>query len=478
MEDLLAQKDAEIAKRDAVVEELNALIEVLRAEIAELRARLGQNSSNSSKPPSSDGYAKPTRQQQRSTKRKAGKQKGAPGANLSQVSNPDEILVHDPDHCESCGESLTGAEIIDEEIRQVFDLPERKVIVREHRARKRRCACRSQTKAAFPAEATNVTCYGPRVRALSVYLVCGHHLPFERAAAVMSDICGLSISVGSVANMVKDAAVGLDSFATAVREALRQRPVVHFDETGARVAGNLFWVHSASTESLTAYLVHANRGGKAMDEMGLLALHDEEGKVVWVFDGIAMHDGWRSYRAYDVVHSLCNAHHLRELRAVAELWNQSWAKEMTELLLSAKDLVDKAKAAGAESLDAGSYHGILSRYGRLISQGFEANPKRARLKQSKAYNLLLRLSEHRDDVLRFSSNFDAPFDNNQAERDIRMVKLQQKVSGCWRTAAGAEQFLRVREYLSTARKQGQQAMDVLVALFEGRCWMPGTTLEV
>ena len=456
-----------LAERDVIIDEL-------RAEIAELKARLGSNSSNSSKPPSSDGYAKPTRQQRRDAERK-GKQKGAPGSHLARVDDPDEIIVHDPEGCRKCGASLDDADIVDEEVRQVFDLPHRKVIVREHRARRRRCRCGKATKAPFPPEAINVTCYGPKVRALAVYLVCGHHLPFERAALVMDDVCGLGISVGSVVNMVEDASVGLTKFALAVRESLRNEDLVHFDETGARVAGKLFWVHSASTEALTAYLVHANRGGKAMDDMGLLRLHDEDGDVLWSFDGIAMHDGWRCYRSYDVIHALCNAHHIRELRAAGVVWDQQWANEMIELLLSAKRSVEDAKRAGVDGLGAGTYHGILSRYGRLVTRGFEVNPRRERRKQSKTYNLLTRLRDHRDDVLRFTSDFDAPFDNNQAERDIRMVKLQQKISGCWRTTRGAEHFLRVREYLSTARKQGQQAFDVLVQLFEGRCWMPGAT---
>jgi transposase len=464
---------AEIAELRALVEEQRAAIEELRNENAELKARLSQNSSNSSRPPSSDGYAKPTRQQRRSAGRKAGKQPGAGGSNLARVADPDEVVMHEPSDCSDCGLSLDGADIVDEEVRQVFDLPRRKVIVREHRARRRRCLCGHETKAPFPPEAINVTCYGPKVRALAVYLVCGHHLPFERAALVMSDICGLSISVGSVVNMVKEAAVGLDGFAIAVREALRSERVVHFDETGARVSGKLFWVHSASTDELTAYIVHGNRGGKAMDDMGLLALTNKDGNVIWSFDGIAMHDGWRSYRSYDVVHALCNAHHIRELRAAGVVWDQNWALQMIELLCSAKKSVESAKQQGFDCLDASTYHGILSRYGKLVQQGFDGNPKRARRKQSKTYNLLIRLDEHREDVLRFASDFDAPFDNNQAERDIRMVKLQQKISGCWRTFHGAEYFLRVREYLSTARKQGQQAFDVLVALFEDNSWMPG-----
>ena len=425
------------AQLHEVAVQQQALIEELRAEIVELKARLGQNSRNSSKPPSSEGYAKPSRQQRRAVQRKAGKQPGAEGSHLARVDDPDDVIVHEPESCRSCGHSLEDTDIVDEEVRQVFDLPRRKVIVREHRARKRRCRCGKTTKASFPAEAINVTCYGPTVRALAVYLVCGHHLPFERAAVVMSDICGLSIAVGSVVNTVVSAGVGLDAFAVAVRDALRSEALVHFDETGARVAGKLFWVHSASTDQLTAYIMHANRGNKAMDEMGLLALHDKDGKVVWSFDGIAMHDGWRCYRSYAVVHALCNAHHIRELRAAGEVWNQTWAIDMIELLRSAKRSVEQAKTQGHDGLDAATYHGIVSRYGRLVAQGFETNPKQARRKQSKAFNLLLRLREHRDDVLRFTSDFDAPFDNNQAcdTRSLNVSELTERRIGKRRTCS-------------------------------------------
>jgi transposase len=467
---------SEIEELRAEVAELRAAVEMLRAENAELKARLGLDSSNSSKPPSSDGYKKPTRQQRRDEERKvrkAGKQPGARGHRLAPVDNPDEIFIHEPTECHDCGSSLRDGEIVDTEVRQVFDVPPPRVIVREHRARRRRCRCGKTTKALFPAEAINVTCYGPQVRALAVYLVCGHHLPFDRAAQVLSDICGLSVSPGSIVNMVHDAAAGLTDFAVAVREALRNEKVVHFDETGARTAGKLFWVHSASTELLTAYLVHENRGTKAIDEMGIIALHDENGEVIWTFDGITVHDGWYAYRSYEVIHQLCNAHHLRELKAVAELLDQQWAAEMIDLLRTAKQAIDEAKTNKRRALRADVYLQIVSIYSQLITKGFKANPRQDSRAQSKAHNLLLRLSEHRDDVLRFTTDFDIPFDNNQAERDIRMVKLQQKISGCWRNPKGAKNFLRVREYLSTARKHSHAAFDVLIDLFTGNCWMPG-----
>jgi len=469
-------------KREA--EKLRVLVEGLRVELAaalveitELKASVGQNPRNSSVPPSSEGYEKPpTRQQRRASERAAGKQKGAPGHRLVPVADPDEVITLDPDSCLSCGGSLDDADNECEELRQVFDLPPRRVHVREYRARTRRCSCGTKTKAAFPKEVIATTCYGPQVRALAVFLVCGHHLPYERASVVMAEICGLKISPGSIATMVTEAAVGLTAFNDFVRAALRNADVVNFDETGARVEGSLFWVHSASTEWLTSYLAHEGRGRDAIEAMGILAITDDDGKVSWTFGGIAVHDGWRAYRSYEVIHQLCNAHHLRELQGVFELGDhQSWAQELTLLLIEANNAVAVAKQAGETGLDVPAYCDILARYDALVTTGFAVNPKVAGRKQSKTTNLLKRLDEYRDDVLRFTSDFSAPFTNNLAERDIRMIKLQQKISGCWRTQAGAENFCKIRSYISTAKKQGQSAMDVLIRLFEDDCWIPALT---
>jgi len=276
---------------------------------------------------------------------------------------------------------------------------------------------------------------------------------------------GVELSPGTILDTVRTAACGLDGFRSAVQEQLRNADVVHFDETGARVEGKLHWVHSASTLSLTDYLVHAKRGTPAMDE----------GAVLRDFTGVAVHDGWKPYRTYDVTHGLCNAHHLRELTAAGVVWDQGWANEMIELLIATKARVEEAIELGAAGLDASVGHGIRCRYGRLIVQGRNVNPKRPGRKQSKTYNLIERLDFQRDDVLRFATDFRVPFDNNQAERDIRMVKLQQKISGCWRTFEGAQRYLKVRSYISTARKQGENALDVLCRLIDGDPWLPEAT---
>jgi len=464
--DELAAKDAIIAAQAEQITTLVALVARLEERIVELEAQLGQNSKNSSKPPSSDGYASPTRQQQRGARRKVGKQKGDPGTHLAQVDSPDEVVVHSPTNCSSCSGDLSSAPVVDIEARQVFDIPPMAVAVTEHQAESRCCGCGATTTAAFPCGVDAPALYGPRLRALAVYFIVFQHVPYDRTRQIFSDVLGVDLSAGTIFESVQDAAADLDDFLQVLRKAIRNQEVVHFDETGARVAGKLHWVHSASTFWLTYYFVHAKRGKVAMDE----------GEILTAFDGVAVHDGWKPYRRYDnIAHGLCNAHHLRELNAAGVVWDQEWANKMIALLVEIKAMVQTATEAGKTELDATTLHGIRCRYGRLISQGHKVNPRRSRRKQTKTFNLLKRLDEQREDVLRFATDFRVPFDNNQAERDIRMVKLQQKISGCWRTFKGATSYLCVRSYISTARKQGQNPLDVLVQLFEGDVWMPAAS---
>lgn len=305
---------------------------------------------------------------------------------------------------------------------------------------------------------------------LDVYLVVRQHLPYERAAELLADVLGAPVSTGALAQMVAEASEALGPFLDAVRAGLLGAPVAHFDETGARVGGKLAWVHSASTDALTLYLAHERRGVEAMDEMGVLA-H---------FSGIACHDGWKPYGAYGTVtHALCNAHHLRELDYVANRMGQSWAGDMADLLLEIKRATERARERGAEHLHPCLLGRYTARYDRIVASGWSANPapttrtrRRGPIARSKAANLLARLDRQHDAVLRFATDLAVPFDNNLSERDVRMVKLQNKVSGCWRTMAGAERFCRIRSYLSTARKQGEGMLDVLGQLFAGRAWMP------
>jgi transposase len=329
---------------------------------------------------------------------------------------------------------------------------------------------RLRTKAPAPPEATAPACYGPGVRALAVYLSVYQHVPYDRLAEIFADLLHMAVSVGAIKAMVREAGGGLGLFLDVVHDLLKDAPAVHFDETGGRVEGSLHWIHVASSSLYTLLCCHTRRGAAAMDDIGVIA------KMA----GVAIHDGWKPYRSYEVTHALCNAHHIRELTGVVERFSQEWADEMIDLLLDAKEAVEKAMSKGRKRLDQKTLHSIRVRYGKLVSKGWAQNEKPTSIPTGKWYrntavNLLDRLDVYRDDVLRFTTNFDVPFDNNQGERDIRMVKLQQKISGSWRTKAGAGDFCAIRSYVSTMKKHGYDVLAGLRQLFEGQIWLPGET---
>jgi len=456
-------------QREERIGELEELNRSLSARIADLEERLGRTPRNSSMPPSAEAFSKPSvpnRAERRAAKRRPGKQPGTEGKHLAQVEDPDEIAVHSPTECSGCGEKLDNADIVGIERRQVFELPPISPFVTEHRMERRRCTCGAETKALPPTEAIAPACYGPGVRAVAAYLAVYQHLPYDRMAQLFHDVLGIDVSIGALSQMVTEAGGALGLFTDVIRDLLIDAPAVNFDETGARVAGSLHWVHVACCAMYTLIDCHKKRGTIAMDAMGVIAK----------MQGVAVHDGWKSYRTYDVLHQLCNAHHARELEAVAVGWDQGWADEMIGLLVGAKEAVDAARATGADHLDATTLHSIRVRYGTLIQKGWAANPdpevgKRAGY-EKKAFNLLTRLDNQRADVLRFSTDFDVSWDNNQAERDVRMVKLQQKISGTWRTLDGARSYCAIRSYISTMKKHGQPVLDRLRLLFEGDVWLP------
>lgn len=450
----------------------------LEARIAELEARLDANSSNSSKPPSSDGYAKPradskdkkNRSLRRASGRRQGGQEGHRGAHLERAEIPDDSVPHEPVRCGSCDGDLAEAEQLEgAERRQVFDLPEEVCLrVVEHVARRRRCGCGHVTAGSFPAGVTAPAQYGQRLRALGVYLVVHHHVPYERACQVLEDLAGARISTATLKTWVDQAADGLADFTAALQALLVAAPVVHFDETGGRIEGSLGWIHSASTDELTLYSAHQKRGCEGIDAAGVLP----------GFAGVAVHDGWAPYRTYtEATHALCGAHHLRELVAAEEA-GQMWASDMSVLLLDAKHAVEVARRADADRLAEALLGELHDSYRAVIAAGYEENPVLGkqttgrRPKRTKAQNLLLRLDQREDQALRFAHDFRVPFDNNLCERDLRMVKLQQKISGCWRTRDGARCFLTVRSYTSTARKHGQRPLVVLGQLVAGHAWLP------
>jgi transposase/uncharacterized coiled-coil protein SlyX len=474
LEQTIAAQAAVIVELRAHVAEQAQVIERLAARVAELERQLGRDSHNSSKPPSSDGLGKPPtpRRERSAGQRRPGKQPGTRGASLAQVGDPDQVVVHRPLACQGCGGDLTLALVVGIEARQVFDLPQVRLRVVEHRAERRRCGgCGALTAAGFPKVASSAACYGPGMRALAVYLGVWQHLPVARAAELLGQVGGAPVSTGWLGGLGAEAAEGLSGFAVAVGRQLAAAEVAHFDETGARVAGRLHWVHSASTPLLSQFTVDAKRGKVAMDAAGVLP----------TFGGVAVHDFWSPYWRYPTAtHAVCAAHLLRELDAVAAEPGQGWAGELAEWLTVAIGVAAQARATGATCVDAATAEGLLGRYGQIIAKGHAANPPpqdtgRPRPKRSPAACLLERLDRHRDEVCRFLNDLRVPPTNNQAERDLRMVKLQQKISGCWRTLDGAQAFLLVRSYLATAHKHGLNALAALRGLFEGHPWQPATS---
>jgi transposase len=295
----------------------------------------------------------------------------------------------------------------------------------------------------------------------------------ERAGELLAQVLGAPVATGTLAVIVAEAAGGLGGFAAQVRAQLVAAEVAHFDESGARVAGRLHWVHSASDARLSWFAVHPKRGADAMEAAGVLS----------GFRGVAVHDRWAPYWRYDqVTHALCNAHHLRELDAAAAEPGQGWAAEMAEWLSVARAAAERARDAGAARIEPRVLAGLLGRYSEIIAKGRAANPppprlpgQRGRMRRPPAVNLLERLDAHRDEVCRFLVDPGVPFSNNQAERDIRMVKLAQKISGCWRTLPGAQAFCMLRSYISTGRKHGINPLVILRRLFEGDPWLPAPT---
>lgn len=463
------------AELEALVVAQAARIAELEVVVAELRSQLGKNSRNSSRPPSSDGYDKPPAKKDRGLRgrsgRRPGGQSGHEGAHLERVEVPDRRVVHEPEgSCAGCGRDLADAEVLQgAESRQVFDIPEELALeVIEHVASLRRCeGCGLVNAGSFPDSVGAPVQYGPSLRTLGVYLHVFQHIPFDRARQLICDLTGAEISTATLKAWVDAAAAGLTDFDSRLRVLLQRSAVVGFDETGARIAGRLQWVHSASTETLTRYVSHHKRGRQAMQDAGVLP----------GFRGVAVHDGWKPYAAYtQAIHALCAGHHLRELLAAQET-GQVWASAMSCLLLDAKALVDDAKAAGLRALDDEALAELHACYSTVIAAGYEENPglegsAEQKMKRTHAQNLLLRLDRQQAEALRFAHDLRVPFTNNLSERDIRMVKLQQKISGCWRTSQGAERYLRIRSYVSTARKQGRRPLAVLAQLAAGQAWLP------
>src|SRR3954467_15234701 len=464
----IAQLQARIAEQDIRIAEQDA-------RIAELKRQLAASSRNCSKPPSSEGLDKPAPKSLRGRSgRKPGGQPGREGHTLRQVAVPDEVVVHEPGACSGCGGMLVADDPPTGVIRrQVFDIPTITVRVVEHRLISRRCVCGVLTCAAGPAGVTAPVQYGPHAAAIAVYLCLGQHLPVARTAGLLAELFGTPMSVGMVAAWTHRAAAGLAPFTAAARAALSQAELLHLDETGVRVAGRLHGLHVASSVRFTALVCHRRRGKEAIDAAGVLP-H---------FTGIAVHDAFAPYAGYgSATHALCNAHLLRELIAVVDHhlahpitgadipagW--CWAQQIIDALLALKAITDTGVLPGPGVL-AAQRRLIVS--AALVGTSAEAGPPGPVGRRHRA--LGRRIRRRLDDYLRFAVDPRVPFDNNAAERDFRMVKIKQKVSGCLRTLTGAQDFAAMRSYLSTAAKHGRRPFDVLTELTNGNVWIPATT---
>ena len=471
-----AQKDELIVRLWPLigqVQELMERVDAMQKVIDDLQGRLALNSKNSSKAPSSDGLNKPQPKSLRvAGQRPTGGQKGHPGSTLCQVAQADEVITHEvPNQCQACQRKLDYAFL--GETRQVFDLPTLKFKVTEHRAMQAICTCGQVHNGQFPAGVTATVQYGPQALAAMVHLNQNHAVPLQRTATLLKDFFDLPVSQAAVLKASLSAKEALQPTVQRIAQACVNAPVVNADETGLRVNKTLHWLHALATKTLSWMDCHPKRGTAAFEDMGLLQQ----------FQGILVHDGWIAYKALECQHALCNAHHLRELTYLLEQQGQAWAGDMIEVLTYANHTNNLNCAQGnAPTFESAKYQNqvrdLRDLYDAVLAQAELAHPvaqpnaKRGRTKQSKAVNLIGRLRQYSDDVWRFMTQANVPFTNNLAEQAVRMPKVKQKVSGCFRTTEGAHTYCVIRSYVATMQKQGGDVFAALVSTFKGRVPQP------
>ena len=443
--------------------------EALRKRVRELEERLAKNSSNSSKPPSTDGFSKTKKKNLRKKSgKKPGGQKGHKGHRLEPVENPDHTITYDPIEC-SCGCHLENAPVIDIEKRQVFDVPPVKLEVTEHLVKTRLCPqCGAKVKKEFPDDVSAPTQYGPNFRSIATYLMTYQLLPFGRCAELLDELYGVNVSQGTLAGIRSSVAKSVEPSVNIVGELLKFAKVAGFDETGMRNMGKREWLHVACTMLATYYFPHEKRGRIAMDEIGILP----------EFTGTAVHDHLSSYYLYDCFHSECGSHLLRELKFLHEELKLDWAEEMSNCLLTALEEKKRAIEKGLCWLEESIEHTIDQAYDRITENALKKHPppkpngKRGRTGKSRERKFAERLRDFKNETLAFIRDFDIPFDNNLSERDLRMMKLKEKISGTFRGAFSAKEWCQLRSYISTARKNGLGVLDAIALALQGDPFIP------
>jgi transposase len=427
-------------------------IELLMVRVKELEGMLHKDSHNSHKPPSSDGFRKKIKNNRERSGRKVGGQPGHKGKTLCLVENPDKVIEHNVEECEHCGANLRDIKAKKQYRKQVHDLPPIKIEVMEHRVDVKQCPkCQQETIAKCDVSAS--VQYGEQIKSLAVYLYQYQMIPYERVREMMQDLFECSISAEIIHqcsahcyNQIEGIVEGI------IKTEMKESDIMHNDETGMRCEGKTKWIHGYSTTKHTYYAMDDKRGKEAMKRIGILP----------TYNGISIHDRWASYDEYKCGHALCNAHLLRDLKLVEEEYRKPWATAMRNLLLDAYTLSQSANP------DRVAITAIEKRYANIVKQGLKEEPilfngiqHRGRKAKSKSLNLLCCFRDRKKQILLFLHNKDVPFDNNLAERDLRMVKLKQKISGCFRSQQGADIFCRIRSYISTMRKQGKQVWVAL-----------------
>jgi transposase len=464
----IVQLEAENASQQRCIAQLQERIAALEAQVQRLLGRLAKDSHNSSKPPSSDGLSRRPRSQRARSTRKSGGQPGHPGQTLAQVAAPDAQVPHRPAVCSACQCPLEGVAGQVIERRQVQDVPPLKLVVTEHQVEAIRCPqCQQVTRGAFPPEVRAPAQYGPHLRALAVYLNQYQLVPEARTCETLADLLGCSLSDGTVARWVQEVAEQLTPTVAMIADLVAASRVQHADETSVRIGGRLQWLHVNSTRWLTHLAWHPKRGRQALETIG-----------IWPrFRGWAIHDRWASYDQYACLHSLCKAHLLRDLTFLAEEAEQGWAAELKTVLTDLHAAVSEWQGQEVRRVPSPEREDWLAQYFQLLAQGYAAQAppapacatkRRGRRKQSPAKNLLDALLHRAEQVLAFVEDGTVPFTNNQAEQDLRMAKVQQKISGTFRSTTGATAFCRIRSYVSTMHKQGHAILPALKAACLGR----------